>query len=260
MGRGWLLMVQFFTVIPLRKEINMDHRSVPWMIGFLPVAGLLISVILYGVISLAEGLFAASPLIIAFLIWVSLIVFTGGLHLDGWTDMSDAYFSYRNIEKRHDILKDPRVGAFGVLSLIVLLTAKLILLIDLANRDLINVIWLFWILVLSRSVAGLLLIHAPLARKDGLAFFLRGFLQRKDSFKLLAVSGVLLSAGLLVFVEFWPVMLLLLTGAVVFRLCSLRFFQKEFGGMTGDSLGACIEGGELWSLILVWCYLSIVMG
>ncbi|TFD92927.1 adenosylcobinamide-GDP ribazoletransferase [Jeotgalibacillus sp. R-1-5s-1] len=260
MGRGLLLMVQFFTVIPLRQEIRMDHKSVPWMISFLPVAGLLISSVLYSVVWLAEGLFSASPLMIAFLVWISLIMLTGGLHLDGWTDMSDAYFSYRSLEKRHEILKDPRVGAFGVLSLIVLLTAKLILLIDLANRDLIDAVWLFWMLVLSRTVAGLLLINSPLARTEGLAFFFRGFLDQKDSWKVGAVCIMLVLTGLLVSVGLWPLLLLLSAGALLFSLCSLHFFKKEFGGFTGDSLGACIEGGELWSLILVWCYLSIVMG
>ena len=89
-----------------------------------PVLGLLQG-FLYGI--LAYALIQWTPLsalATAFIIWLSLIVVTGGIHLDGWMDCSDAYFSYRDREKRLEIMKDPRIGAFGVLSVIVILSAK----------------------------------------------------------------------------------------------------------------------------------------
>ena len=67
---------------------------------------------------------AFSPLAVAFVVWLSLIILTGGLHLDGWMDASDAFFSYRDKQRRLEIMKDPRIGAFGVLSVIVLLSAR----------------------------------------------------------------------------------------------------------------------------------------
>ena len=48
-------------------------------------------------------------------------------------------------------------------------------------------------------------------------------------------------------------------GWFIYLIGFIRFAKKEFGGITGDLLGACLEGGELWSVILVWCYLSIAM-
>ncbi len=258
MIKGFLLAIQFFTVLPIRREIEMNHRSVSWMIGFLPLVGAIIGGVSLGIIYFAEG-FSASPLIFAFLVWLTFIILTGGLHLDGWTDVSDAYFSYKNTEKRHEILKDPRVGAFGVLSLIVLLASKFILLLDLAMQGATGWIWLIWIPVLSRLMIALLLVKSPLAREDGMAHYLKRYLTEHVLLKAVAVS-LIAAIPLLFSPELWPLLLILLAGTIIFTMVSVIFFRKAFGGISGDSLGASVEGGELWSLILVWCYLSIVMG
>ncbi|WP_404405443.1 adenosylcobinamide-GDP ribazoletransferase [Jeotgalibacillus malaysiensis] len=258
MIKGFLLAIQFFTVLPIRREIEMNHRSVRWMIGLLPMVGAVIGSISIGIIFAAE-VFSVSPLITAFLIWLTFIILTGGLHLDGWTDVSDAYFSYKDIEKRHMILKDPRVGAFGVLSLIVLLVSKFILLLDLAMHGVTDWVWLIWIPVLSRLMIAVLLVKAPLARQDGMAHYLKGYLTEHVLLKAGIVSLVAI-IPLLLSPERWPLLVILLTGAIIFTMLSVIFFKKAFSGISGDSLGASVEGGELWSLILVWCYLSIVMG
>ncbi|TFE04169.1 adenosylcobinamide-GDP ribazoletransferase [Jeotgalibacillus salarius] len=258
MVKGFLLAVQFFTVLPIRREIEMNQRSVSWMIGLLPMVGAIIGSGSIGLIITAET-FSASPLITAFLVWLTFIVLTGGLHLDGWTDVSDAYFSYKDSEKRHEILKDPRVGAFGVLSLIVLLASKFILLLDLAMQGAAGWIWLIWVPVLSRLMIAVLLVKAPLARQDGMAHYLKSYLTRHVLLKAGTVSLVAV-IPLLLSPELWPLLVILLAGTTIFTIISVIFFKKAFGGISGDSLGASVEGGELWSLILVWCYLSIVMG
>ncbi|MDZ5711194.1 adenosylcobinamide-GDP ribazoletransferase [Jeotgalibacillus haloalkalitolerans] len=259
MLKGFLLAIQFFTVLPIRREIDMNQRTVNWMIGLLPLIGAIIGSVSISVEFTADHLFSVSPLITAFLICLTLIVLTGGLHLDGWTDVSDAYFSYRDVEKRHEILKDPRVGAFGVLSLIVLLASKFILLLDLAMQGVTDWLWLFWIPVLSRLMIAVLLVKAQLARQEGMAHYLKRYLTDRVLLKAGVVSLVLL-IPLLFSPGLWPLLAVLLAGAVIFTFMNVIFFKKAFGGISGDTLGASVEGGELWSLILVWCYLSIVMG
>ncbi|MFB1082052.1 adenosylcobinamide-GDP ribazoletransferase [Jeotgalibacillus sp. JSM ZJ347] len=258
MVKGFLLAIQFFTVLPIRREIEMNNRSVSWMIGLLPLVGAIIGSITLSIIFAADA-FSVSPLITAFLIWLTVIVLTGGLHLDGWADVSDAYFSYKDTNKKHDILKDPRVGAFGVLSLIVLLASKFILLLDLSMQGAAGWTWLIWVPVLSRLMIAFLLVKAPLARQDGMAYYLKRYLTERVLLKAGTVSLVAV-IPLVISPELWPLLILLLAGTIVFTIISVIFFKKAFGGISGDSLGASVEGGELWSLILVWCYLSIVMG
>ena len=62
------------------------------------------------------------------------IVLTGGLHLDGWADTGDAFFSYRDREKRLEILEDPRLGAFGTMALVFLIVVKIALFNELLSR------------------------------------------------------------------------------------------------------------------------------
>src|SRR5699024_12580886 len=63
-----------------------------------------------------------SYLVITIIFITFTIILTGGIHLDGWIDASDAFFSYRDVKKRLQIMEDLRVGAFGVLGLLFLLS------------------------------------------------------------------------------------------------------------------------------------------
>src|SRR5699024_11219623 len=58
------------------------------------------------------------------------IILTCGIHLDGWIYASDAFFSYRDVKKRLQIMEDPRVGAFGVLGLLFLLSFKFLFIFE----------------------------------------------------------------------------------------------------------------------------------
>lgn len=260
LAEGFLLAIQFFTILPVRKQIDMNDRTIPWMVGFLPVIGLLIGTSILAIAVMLQPLLSPSPVMVALFIWLSFIVWTGGLHLDGWTDVSDAYFSYSSLDKRQTILKDPRVGAFGVLSLIVLLAVKGILLYDIAAQFSASGFWLVWIPVLSRTAMALLLIQMPLSKHEGMAFFLKKSLKKEQVSIPLLLAGVSLFVPLLYYSFDWQLAGLLLIGTVVWAFLFIRFIQKEFGGVSGDLLGACLEGGEVWSLIMVWCYLSIVTG
>ena len=63
----------------------------------------------------------------AFSIVLLGILLSGGLHMDGFIDTSDAFFSYKDRMKRFEILDDPRVGAFGVMAVVLLIVGKVII-------------------------------------------------------------------------------------------------------------------------------------
>ncbi|PPA69662.1 adenosylcobinamide-GDP ribazoletransferase [Jeotgalibacillus proteolyticus] len=257
---GLMLAFQFFTVLPIKKEIKMNSRTMFWMTGSLPVAGLVIGSSILAAVHGIELLFSPTPFILALVIWLGFIVWTGGLHLDGWTDASDAFFSYGDHKKRHTVLKDPRTGALGVLSLIVLLGIKGVLLADISWRFGLPGVWLIWIPILSRLMMMLYLIKAPLAKKEGIAYYMRNLLSGNVIYFPAVVTVILLLLTPLMMPVDWQLLFVLLSGWIVFYIGFKRFAEKEFGGMNGDLLGAGLEGGEGWSLILVWCYLSIAMG
>lgn len=130
MIRGIFLALQFFTILPIYKEIKMDRKSVTTMFATLPWIGVLV-----GIFTSSVWLFFdASPLFLAFTIVLIGVVVSGGLHLDGFVDTSDAFFSYRNLDKRHEILADPRIGAFGAMALLFFIIGKIVLLAEIISH------------------------------------------------------------------------------------------------------------------------------
>src|SRR5699024_12376068 len=79
------------------------------------------------------------------------IILTVGIHLDGWIDASDVFFSYRDVKKRLQIMEDPRVGAFGVLGLLFLLSFKFLFIFEIvANYQSYFFIYVVFISFFSR--------------------------------------------------------------------------------------------------------------
>ena len=63
-----------------------------------------------------------------------MIIVTGGLHLDGLSDTADGFYSYRDKEKILEIMKDSRIGAFGVISIVLDILLKYIILSNLEGN------------------------------------------------------------------------------------------------------------------------------
>src|SRR5699024_12326630 len=113
---GFLINLRFFTIIPVRKEIYMNKRNLTGIILTLPLFGLFIGVISAFVLACLTEYTLLSDLAITLIFITFTIILTGGIHLDGWIDASDAFFSYRDVKKRLQIIDDPRVRAFGLLN------------------------------------------------------------------------------------------------------------------------------------------------
>src|SRR5699024_12456489 len=86
-------------------------------------------------------------------------------------DASDAFFSYRDVKKRLQIMEDPRVGAFGVLGLLFLLSFKFLFIFEIvANYQSYFFIYVVFISFFSRMITGLGLILIQPAKKSGLCY------------------------------------------------------------------------------------------
>lgn len=253
--------IQFFTSIPIRYEVPMDRPHIHSAIKMFPMLGLLQG-ILYGVFMYALLHWTPlSPLAVAFFVWLALIVITGGIHLDGWMDCSDAYFSYRDRVKRLEIMKDSRIGAFGVLSVMVLLSAKFLFIFEVVLWS-VDETFILIVLIpfLGKMVMGILLLNVKSAKEEGLGFMFQQAASQRTLWNYpiyLVLMGLLIlwgwSNALIGFVVFIVI-------ALIFIIVMSRKIVKWFGGVTGDVLGASVEGVEclLWMSVWLWHY--FVMG
>ncbi|RYL88134.1 adenosylcobinamide-GDP ribazoletransferase [Sporolactobacillus sp. THM19-2] len=251
--KGMMINLQFFTSIPIRCEISMDKDNINHAIKTFPILGLIQGLLYACILYLALNWTPFSSLAAAFFVWVAMIVITGGIHLDGWIDASDAYFSYQSIKKRLEIMKDPRTGAFGVLVVIVLLAAKFLFIYETVIRESATTYLLIAMIpLISKSIMGMLIIHVKGAKADGLGAY---FKQAADK-KTLGIYPIyffiiLVLAGSVNQRAFIGASILLVTMVVLYFGLSHKAV-KWFGGITGDVVGASVEGSELVLWMMVW--------
>ena len=176
-------------------------------------------------------------------------LFTGGIHLDGYCDVSDALASHAVPEKKREILRDPRCGAFAMIRLCVYYVAFFALCCSLEPTTS-SIACLGPGFVLSRSLSGLGLTALPVAEGSSLA---KSFADASDKRRVRIVLAVL--AGLCLFG------LLMLGGWTLFSaslfitlIVSLRCRKTallDFGGVSGDLAGWFLVKTEFWLLAVL---------
>lgn len=238
MINGFILSLQFFTRIPINKEIDFNKENIRYGLFFLPLIGLIIG----GLGGLIYKLIQPYNLMIGSLMALLVtITLTGGLHLDGLSDTADGFFSNQKKEKTLEIMKDSRVGAFGVLSIVVIVLSKFVLIASIGDLPL--------VLALSFAnsrlvVAWIISIKSP-AKAEGLGKIFMG----SNPKNLVLISGVIYSIFLIILdVRYLiPLGLNFMVGQYISSLS-----YKKIGGITGDVNGSIIEIGDLVSLFVFW--------
>ncbi|BCB07523.1 adenosylcobinamide-GDP ribazoletransferase [Vreelandella venusta] len=245
---GLILALQFLTRIPLPIACPWTPATRRWAIRAYPLVGLLIGSVL--ALSALLLSFIASPAPITALLLLSLwVALSGGLHLDGVMDLADALGSNQPLERRWEIMKDAQIGSFGILALLFLLAWKGVLLWALVAYQA-PLWWLVAVPALGRLAGVALLILTPCAHSKGLAWSWQQSLSVRD------VGHALLPLVLLGAVSpawfAWGVII------IVWVAIARKALLRLFNGINGDMVGATIEGGELWLLVLMWSWWQFV--
>ena len=160
------------------------------------------------------------------------LLVTGGIHMDGFMDTTDALASWQPKEKKLEILKDSRVGAFAVMgcAAYMLLSAALLSEAKPVLGAQIGVCF-----VLSRAMSAWALTVLRSARPEGMLDKFASAARRR----MVAVSGgvyALLCLGVWCVGGFWLALLCAaLTAAVTLYYRHMAY--KQFGGVTGDLAG-----------------------
>ena len=183
---------------------------------------------------------AKLPASVTALLFLALpILVTGGIHLDGLIDTADARHSFGDREEKLRILKDPHVGAFGIIRLalyLMLLTAALLLVFSKpemrAKPPYASLLIPF---TLSRALTALTAVVFPGAKKEGLLQSLSGQGKRGCITAAVLEALAVTLALLLLFPLPGAAVLLLSQGILLWRY--YRFAMKNFGGVTGDLSG-----------------------
>ena len=181
------------------------------------------------------------------------LLVTGGIHMDGFLDTTDALASWQSPERRLAILKDSHVGAFAVMACTAYLLLEAGLLAETPPEDGAMLIPCF---LLSRALSAWALTVLRSARPDGMLDSFARAAQRR----IVTVSSAVWAAVCLVV---WAACggwtaLLCAAAAAGALLYYRRMAYAQFGGVTGDLAGwfsqvtelcclaAVVIGGILW--------------
>jgi adenosylcobinamide-GDP ribazoletransferase len=226
--------LRFLTILPLPGRAEVSERVLGRSTAWFPLAGALIGAILAGAGALAGFLW--SPPTVRVLVVVGWAALTRGLHLDGLADSADGLLGGATRERKLAIMKDSRIGTFGLLAVAGLLALKLAFLAELQDLALWRV--LVPACALARWAMLLAVFAFPTAAPDGLA----GRFKRRCGWPQLVIGTILAATVSFFFLGVWGLVLLALLGLVTLWW-SLEV-RRALGGHTGDTYGALGELGE----------------
>jgi len=237
----------FLTILPIENRrdagIQADRQGLGKSAGWFPWVGLAIGAGA-GAAWWLSGL-VLPPMLAAVLAVAAWAALTGGLHLDGLADCCDGLLSAAPVERRLEILRDPRLGTFGVAGLCLVLVAKIA-----ATYSLLPALTIPGMLLAASSGRLLILLarRQPSARAGGMGEDFQSGL-RGASLPLAAVPVIVLC----VYVGWSGVLAVL--AALLATLAIFRLARGRIGGLTGDVLGCAVEISEL--AVLLACNLRL---
>ena len=236
--QGLLIAFSMYSRIPV-PQVEWTGENRRYVLCFFPMIGAVV-----GAVLVLWDLFCAWRGVSGVLRGAGLavlpVLITGGIHLDGLLDTADALAAWCTPEKRLEILKDSRAGAFAVITACVYFTLALGASTQMDHKAL---VLYAGVPVLSRSLSGLGVVCLKKARPDGTAKALSG----EDRKMRVSVVLILWAAA----AAAWLLAADLFRGAAVLAIaaaCALygkRTAYQKFGGVTGDLAGFFLQIFEL---------------
>ena len=272
--RRILLAVQFHTIVPVKVKMDdaSSEEELAGSVPFFPVAGAF-----QGALLAASSLVFLGPLgprVAGGLALAVLIISSGGFDLDGLADTADALAAKagpsKNPEaarqKRLDIMRESTIGAAGAVAVCLTVLLKYLLISRILGAGSGPAVLPLLLLMpaFSKWATVPAMLHGRPAREDGLG---RIFIRRMGPGRLTLATLILVALWL---AAFYPAVCL---GAVPAAVCAgffafllvffyilgasaARFFEKTWGGLTGDGLGALTELADILFLLAAALWLG----
>ena len=234
-----------YSRLPMPKiEWKPENRR--YALGFFPLVGAAIGFLFLVWYQLCTRL-AIQPLLFAAGAVLLPVLITGGIHLDGFCDVTDARASYAEKEKRLAIMSDPHIGSFAVIRICLYLILQTALFTQINTFPQAIIIASGYVLSRSFSALSAVLFHG--AKKDG---SLQSFV--KPSHRSITICMTVLFAV----ISYFGMICADYTAGICAAASSVFVFlyyrmisYRDFGGITGDLCGWFLQLCEIGILAAV---------
>ena len=283
----FFIALQFLTRLKIVNQTEWSVEDFGKSVVAFPYVGLIIGLILalfYGILS---PFIPLVPLMLILVIAEFLI--TGGLHADGLMDTSDGLFSGRERDRKLEIMKDSRIGSFGVVAFVFVTLLKWQLLTAIPTAEFIPMA-LIMMPLMSRWSLVLSIRSYPYAREQGMGaafanlapkhvityntlstFFmpivilligviLYTLLYGVYSIFFIADVGYVVGLGVLVYATLGIFQINIVSMIITYIINRLlnHYIVKQLGGTTGDTYGFVVEVTEVLLLLIYIIILSVL--
>lgn len=233
-----------FSAVPM-PQMEWGERNMRYMLAAFPLVGVLIGALewlwVLGAAALGVG-----PILRGAVMALLPLAVTGGIHMDGFSDVVDAQASHASPQRKRQILKDPHVGAFAVMGVASYLLLSFALACEVDVR---LVPAVAAIPVASRCLCGIATLTWPASGGGGMLAALR----KASDVRVCCVALVVqlaLAAGFIVITNALVGLIALACVLFVF-LWVRRFSDVQFGGMSGDISGFLLQVLEIVALAAI---------
>ena len=241
-----LAALRFLTVLPIRRGAEFDGMHFQAGLFFFPVIGLGVGLVTLLAAALVGRILPPSLTALAGI--VVLVAISGCLHLDGLADSADGMLSSRPRTEKLVIMHDSRIGAMGVIAIVIVLLGKYAALSTAPTAQLAAMLLLMP--VAGRCAIVVTMALLPYARPEG-GLGLLFYSNNTRRAALLAAALWLVVAAVAVALAGFGLQVLL--AAIVIPAAAVLLFaawcRRSLGGATGDTLGAVCELSELMAAV-----------
>ena len=230
---------QFLTISPTLIKRIFTAQEMGRAVGWFPLVGVVLGLLLYGINHMAQLIFPVS--VSAAITLFAWVMFTRAFHLDGFMDTCDGLFGGFTAQRRLEIMKDSRMGAFGVAGGVLILLTQYAALSASTN--------LFVALVLATTLgrwsSPLVIYWFPYAREDGLGIEMKRNVGSREVLLATSITGI--TAWL---VYGWLGFLFMVAAAAIGFLVAV-YAMRLLPGLTGDIYGTVTTLVEMFTLVFL---------
>ena len=283
----FFIALQFLTRLKIVNQTEWSVEDFGKSVVAFPYVGLIIGLILALLYGILSPFIPLVPLMLILVIAEFLI--TGGLHADGLMDTSDGLFSGRERDRKLEIMKDSRIGSFGVVAFVFVTLLKWQLLTAIPTAEFIPMA-LIMMPLMSRWSLVLSIRSYPYAREQGMGaafanlapkhvityntlstFFmpivilligiiLYTLLYGVYSIFFIADVGYVVGLGVLVYATLGIFQINIVSMIITYIINRIlnHYIVKQLGGTTGDTYGFVVEVTEVLLLLIYIIILSVL--
>lgn len=229
--KSMIIAFSIYSRIPV-PQFEWKEEDMKYMLCFFPWIGAVIGgcICLWKVLGEYLGV---QPLCYTLIGTAIPLLITGGFHVDGFMDTMDAFHSYQPREKKLEILKDPHIGAFSVVMIVLYGLIYISAFSEITDSVLLKIVAAGFFL--ARCLSGISVVSFSSAKKDGMLHYFADNAHRQKVKWILILQSVIC----VVYILSQSLVcgsLVIITAMVVFTYYYWKT-KKELGGITGDTAG-----------------------